>query len=129
MNYREKHVKYRENNVKFVIAQFPTWRSKKSINTSDPVIQFMQARYWLLTIPHADFLPFLPPTVEYIAGQLERGGATGYLHWQLVVSFSRKVRLGGVKSVFGQSCHAEPTRSNAARAYVHKDESAIRETR
>ena len=88
----------------------------------------MQARFWLLTIPHADFLPYLPPTVNHLAGQLELGEG-GFLHWQLVVSFARKVRLGGVKSIFGSSCHAEPTRSDAARAYVHKEDTAIRETR
>lgn len=88
-----------------------------------------QARWWLLTIPHADFLPFLPRDVTHIAGQLERGDNTGYLHWQLVVSFPRKLRLRGVKSIFGDTCHAEPTRSDAARTYVFKDDTAIPNTR
>lgn len=87
-----------------------------------------QARYWILTIPHADFLPFLPPNVQHISGQLERGGDTGYLHWQIVVSFPRKLRLRGVKSIFGESCHAEPTRSDAAREYVHKETTRIHGT-
>lgn len=84
-----------------------------------------QARFWLLTIPHADFLPFLPANVSHIQGQLERGHDTGYLHWQIVVSFPRKLRLRGVKSVFGESCHAEPTRSDAARQYVFKEDTRI----
>ena len=33
------------------------------------------ARYWILTIPHEHFTPFLPPGVAYISGQLERGRA------------------------------------------------------
>jgi len=89
----------------------------------------MQARYWLLTIPHADFLPWLPPDISHIRGQLERGGTTNYLHWQLCVAFKRKVRLRFVKHVFGPSVHAEPSRSDAAREYVWKDDTAIRETR
>lgn len=88
-----------------------------------------QARFWLLTIPHADFTPYLPPTVDYIAGQLERGTDTDYLHWQLVVHFARKIRLRGVKSVFGNTTHAEPTRSDAARSYVWKDDTAVDNTR
>lgn len=88
-----------------------------------------QARFWLLTIPHADFVPYQPPTVDYIRGQLERGNDTGYLHWQICVHFSRKLRLRGVKSIFGDTAHAEPSRSDAARDYVWKDDTAIRETR
>ncbi|AJP36341.1 replication-associated protein [Avon-Heathcote Estuary associated circular virus 3] len=87
-----------------------------------------QARFWILTIRHADFLPYLPPTVDYLRGQLERGDG-GFLHWQLVVHFARKVRLGGVKGIFGDSTHAEPTRSDAAREYVWKEDSAVPNTR
>ncbi len=87
-----------------------------------------QARFWILTIPHADFLPYLPPNVDYIRGQLERGDG-GFLHWQIVVHFPRKLRLRGVKSIFGDTSHAEPTRSDAAREYVWKDDTAINNTR
>lgn len=87
-----------------------------------------QARFWLLTIRHADFVPYLPPTIDYLRGQLERGDG-GFLHWQLVVHFARKVRLGGVKSIFGDSAHAEPTRSDAARDYVWKEDTAVANTR
>lgn len=84
-----------------------------------------QARFWLLTIPHADFLPYLPTNVDYIRGQLERGHINEYLHWQICVHFSRKLRLRGVKSIFGDSCHAEPSRSEAARDYVWKEDTRI----
>jgi len=40
-------------------------------------------RYYLLTIPHEHFPPFLPNGIVYIKGQLERGDG-GFLHWQLV---------------------------------------------
>lgn len=126
-----------------------------------------QARYWLLTIPHADFLPYLPPDVAYIRGQLELGaglnrnvlppndgplgghprnidepqgtqpgnndgelvedqvGRPRYLHWQVLVIFKRKLRLGGVKSIFGRTTHAEPSRSEAADEYVWKEETRV----
>jgi len=87
-----------------------------------------QARFWLLTIRHADFVPYLPPTVDYIRGQLELGDG-GFLHWQIVVHFARKLRLRGVKRIFGDSVHAEPSRSEAARDYVWKDDTAIDNTR
>lgn len=88
-----------------------------------------QARYWLLTIPHANFTPYLPPGVNYIKGQLERGESTDYLHWQVLVNTSRKLRLGGIKAIFGNTVHAEPTRSNAANDYVWKDDTAVDNTR
>lgn len=88
-----------------------------------------QGLYWILTIPHADFLPYQPPTVAYIAGQLERGAESGYLHWQILVAFKNKVRLAAVKKLFGQSVHAELSRSAAARDYVWKDETAVAGTR
>lgn len=53
----------------------------------------------------------------------------GYRHWQLVVGFARKLRLAGVKDVFGRTCHAEPTKSKAAIDYVHKDDTAVADTR
>jgi len=88
-----------------------------------------QAKYWLLTIPHANFLPFKPPTVQYIKGQLESGIQTGYLHWQVLVCFQRKIRRRGVVAIFGSTCHAEPSNSPAANNYVWKDDTAIANTR
>lgn len=85
----------------------------------------MQARFWLLTIPHASFLPFLPTGVDYIRGQLERGEQTNYIHWQVLVHFKRKLRLRGVKSIFGHDVHAEPSRSDAAREYVWKENTRV----
>lgn len=90
-----------------------------------------QARYWLLTIPENDFDPstFQNNHVGHLTGQLEIGSESGFRHWQLVASFKKKIRLLGVKSHFGQTAHCEPTRSDAARAYVHKEDTAVPGTR
>lgn len=72
-------------------------------------------------------MPYLPSGVSYIRGQAEEG-ASGYRHWQLLVVFSRDVRLRTVRDTFG-SFHAEPSRSSAADAYVWKDETSIPNTR
>lgn len=86
-----------------------------------------QGLYWLLTIPHAHFLPYLPVDTAYCAGQLELG-AGGFLHWQLLVAFHKKVRLAAVKKVFGTECHAELSRSSAARDYVWKPDTRVEGT-
>nr|WAE42692.1 MAG: replication associated protein [Cressdnaviricota sp.] len=84
-----------------------------------------QGRYWLLTIPHNEFTPFVPLDVDYILGQLERGAETDYLHWQILVIFGKKRTLQQVKATFGQSCHAELSRSEAANKYVQKTETRV----
>lgn len=92
------------------------------------------ARYWILTIPEADFVrpeqpaPEGPYAYQYLRGQLELA-PSGYRHWQLVVYFASACRLGSVKRIFGASCHAEPTRSKNAMSYVWKDETSILGTR
>lgn len=84
-----------------------------------------KAKYWMLTIPQHCFTPYQPPGVSYLGGQLERGNDTGYVHWQLICVFTAQVRLSRVKAVFGHSCHAEGTRSEAARAYCFKADSKV----
>jgi len=88
-----------------------------------------KARHWILTIPQHGYTPFRPPGVCYIRGQLECGGTTEYLHWQLLVSFSSQQRLAAIKKLFGDSAHAEPSRSDAANEYVWKIETAVDGTR
>lgn len=87
-----------------------------------------QYKYFLLTIPHADFLPYLPNGISYITGQLERGGNTGYLHWQLLIHSKSKCTVTKIKSIFGDTTHVEPTRSAAAEQYVHKADTAVEGT-
>lgn len=86
-----------------------------------------QAIYWLCTIPHYAFTPYLPPGVEYIKGQLERGAETGYLHWQLLVVLSKRGTLRTMRQLFGDFNH-EQSRSVAADAYVWKEETRVEGT-
>lgn len=83
-----------------------------------------QARYWLLTIPHNAYTPFLHAEVQYVKGQLEEGGTTGFLHWQVVVVFAKPKSLNVIKRIYG-SVHAEPTRSSSAMDYVWKEDTRI----
>jgi len=87
-----------------------------------------QARYWMLTIPHEDFTPYLPNSIAYIRGQSEIGNSTEYQHWQVYVHFKRTTRLAGVKKIFGTRVHAEPTRSEAAEQYVWKEDTRVEGT-
>lgn len=88
----------------------------------------IQARYWILTIPVHEFIPYLPGCCDYIIGQIEKGNQDGYLHWQIVVYFKVKVSLKKVREVFG-SFHCEPTKSKAANDYCNKDDTGIQGTR
>lgn len=87
-----------------------------------------QGIFWLLTIPVYEFTPYHPPNVAWIKGQLESGTTSGFVHWQIVVAFTTKKSLAGVKSIFG-TCHAELSRSEAANAYIEKDDTYIDGTR
>lgn len=87
-----------------------------------------QGKYWLLTVPHHEFTPFLPPTVCFIRGQLERGGETGYLHWQILLITDRKVSRSTIKRLLGNSVHAELSRSSAADEYVWKQDTRVEGT-
>lgn len=84
--------------------------------------------YWILTIPHASFTPFLPQGVQWIKGQLELGNESNYLHWQLLCYFKQKKRLTQVKTIFGNGIHAEPTRSEASETYVFKEDTRVNGT-
>ncbi|AUM61644.1 Rep [Shanivirus waseris] len=86
-----------------------------------------QAKYWMLTIPQHCFVPYLPPGVVYIKGQLESGHLTGYLHWQLIAVYARKIRRRGVLGTFGPY-NAEPTGSAAANDYVWKEDTRVEGT-
>lgn len=87
-----------------------------------------QGRYWILTIPEADFNPPGPRIGEdrlvYLKGQLEEGDG-GFRHYQLYCAFNHAVRLVHVKKIFGARVHAELTRSDAARSYVWKESTRV----
>lgn len=84
----------------------------------------VQGRYWILTIAHHNFTPYLPNECSFIRGQLETGNQTGYLHWQVVVGFKRSVRPAAVKKVFGD-CHHELTKGPAANEYCWKEDTKV----
>nr|WAE43034.1 MAG: replication associated protein [Cressdnaviricota sp.] len=87
------------------------------------------ARYWILTIREDDWAPQapLPQHLAYIKGQLEVG-AGGFRHWQVLAVFAGQTRLRKVKDTFAASAHAEPTRSEAAEAYVWKEDTRVPDT-
>ena len=90
-----------------------------------------QARYWLCTLPRESFCPpdGLPEGMDYLRGQREVGGETGYEHWQLLCVTSRKTTLGSMRRLLGPTGHYEPSRSEAATKYVWKEETAVEGTR
>jgi len=90
-----------------------------------PPVRHPQGKYWLLTVAHHLFVPSLPRGVCYAKGQLEVGGETGFLHWQLLLVFENKVRLGRVTSLFAGAIHAELSKSEAANEYVWKEETRV----
>lgn len=85
-----------------------------------------QGIFWLLTIPHRGYTPFLPEGCKWIKGQLEEGEG-GFLHWQIIVAFSKKMATAGVREVFGP-WHCELTRSEAAGEYVWKEQTRVEGT-
>lgn len=91
-----------------------------------------QGIFWICTLS-CDAVPSLPclregelpSDVVWIKGQQELGNVGRYLHWQFVVAFRKKESLNGVKRVFGNAVHAELSRSDAACAYVSKEETRV----
>lgn len=86
-----------------------------------------QGIFWILTVPAPNELiesiigGVLPQSIAWIRGQLELGGKTGYLHYQVVVAFSKKMSKSAVTKFFGP-VHAELTVSARANTYVGKEE-------
>jgi len=90
----------------------------------------VQGIFWLLTIKREDWNPpaELPEGICWIRGQQEIGEG-GYEHWQIFVAFRDKKSLSACKAAFTPSCHAELSRSEAAAAYVWKEDTAVANTR
>jgi len=92
----------------------------------------MQGKIWFLTIKAYEEQPF-PFTVEFrrqhkitwIRGQLERGDG-GYLHYQCVVAFEKKVRRRRVADAFPET-NIELCNSEGANAYVWKEDTRVGE--
>lgn len=86
-----------------------------------------QAIYWIATIPHHGWTPWLPPCAAWCKGQLERGEG-GFLHWQICFGLHRKASLIQLREYLGP-WHFEATRSKAAEDYCWKEATAIPGTR
>lgn len=65
-----------------------------------------------------------PTWIAYAKGQREIGETTGYEHWQLVVWSRNNVRLSRLRGWLPDA-HWEPTRSDAAIAYVWKEQTRV----
>lgn len=87
------------------------------------------ARYWLGTL--YDWTPprELPAGSDlvWLRGQQERCPTTGRLHHQIFAAFSKNQRLSAVKAKVGAG-HWEPSRSEAAEAYVWKEQTRVPDT-
>jgi Putative viral replication protein len=101
-----------------------------------------QGRYFIATISYANCnvdeegvvgVRWLPAylhsdnaCVKWVLGQLEVG-ASGFKHYQLIFSVNKKMTIVGAKKLFPDflSPHLELTRSEAAEAYVQKEDTRI----
>lgn len=86
----------------------------------------MSYQHWILTIPENVYtVPTeLPNSITYLKGQLEEGGG-GFRHYQIYCVTAKKVRPMACKALFPPETHVEFTRSDAARAYVWKDDTSV----
>lgn len=87
-----------------------------------------QGIFWLLTVPADEYEPVEDPRCQWIKGQQEVGSETGFRHWQICIALRKKGSLRQVKEVFGNSCHAELSRSEAASDYVWKEDTRVEGT-
>lgn len=101
-------------------------RIREEIRSGAPKPSRRQGIFWMLTVPHQGFTPWLPPGCRWIKGQLEMGQG-GFLHWQIVVALRLKGSIKTVRGIFGPY-HAELTKSAAANEYVWKELTRIEAT-
>ena len=90
----------------------------------------MTSQWYIITWPALKYVyapSVLPEGLDYIRGQLELS-ESGLLHWQIVLHTCRKQRSSFVRKLF-PSAHVETTRSAAALAYVHKEDTSVSDTR
>lgn len=80
----------------------------------------------MLTIPVEHQPEFPEPYADYIyaKGQKEIA-ASGLIHWQAFIQFSKPVTLNLCKAFFCNQAHCEPSRSKAAEEYVWKEDTRV----
>lgn len=91
-----------------------------------------KSKFWIATLSAQQniFTPtfnLLNEIVIYVKGQLEEGEG-GFLHWQFVIITRRQVRSIQLKRYLPVGIHIEPTRSDAARSYVWKEDTRVADT-
>lgn len=90
-----------------------------------PAPQFVHA---MITVPATvDFsTTVFPDYVSWCNGQLERGGTTGYLHWQIYAEFNRKVTRTRILE-WVPTAHIERRRGNQEDAvkYTSKEDTYV----
>lgn len=84
----------------------------------------MAARFWLGTLYDWIVPENLPAGCVWLRGQQERCPTTDRLHYQLIAGFSKPQRLSAVKRIVSAG-HWESTRSEAADAYVWKEDTRV----
>lgn len=87
----------------------------------------MAARFWLGTLFSDSRLEEIAEPLTWYKGQRETCPTSGRLHWQVIAGFNKPQRLAAVKRICGEG-HWEQTRSNAADAYVWKEDTRVPET-
>lgn len=83
--------------------------------------------YWLCTLPHHTWTPWLSEDLSFCAGQLEEGKETGYLHWQVLFCFSKKVTVWHLRRNYpgGWYGPSDAKKFKKALEYVHKQDTAV----
>lgn len=87
----------------------------------------IQGKFWIGTLGvafAAEFNFWNEAAMQYLIGQRELS-STGYDHWQFCVGMHKKTTLTNLKRLFPEQTHFELTRSDAAHAYVNKEETAV----
>lgn len=95
--------------------------------------KYDQGVYWIITLKYQGnedpaWRNRLPEQCNYLLGQREVGGKTGYEHWQMVVGFKRSLRKAAVKKIFGKEAHVELTISEKAEDYCQKGATKVEGT-
>lgn len=83
-----------------------------------------KAKYWVFTL-FSEEAPVLSEDASYITFQQEQCPETGRAHYQGYIELKRSGSVTAAQTAIGWKCHVEPSRSEAAIAYCHKEETRI----
>lgn len=83
-----------------------------------------KAKYWCFT-SFSEVAPVITDEVQYLTYQKERCPSSGKSHWQGYIELKVTGTQKDIKAITGKSSHVEPSRSSAAIAYCHKEETRI----